>query len=83
MESTRNVTLSLPERVLKKAKHIAVEREISLSKLLSEYIEAIVDESEAYEEARRRARAWLERGFPVDEAPNDYAWTREELHDRG
>ena len=83
MESTRSVTLILPERVLKKAKHIAVKREISISKLLSEYIEAIVDALEAYEEACRRARAWLERGFPVDERPNDYAWTRAELHDRG
>ncbi|MCU0290978.1 MAG: DUF6364 family protein [Thermoanaerobaculaceae bacterium] len=78
---TQNVTLSLPKALLLQARHVAVDRGISLSRLLAEYMERAVRQSERSEEARKRLVALLDRGFElgVGEKPT---WTRDELHER-
>ena len=82
VERTRNITLSLPEDLLKRAKWLAVEGDTSVSRLLAAYLERIVEERDNYAAARRRAVARLHRGFPVGDRANSYAWSRDELHDR-
>ncbi len=42
----QNITLSIPRETLKKAKHLAVAREQSLSGLLVEFIEELVRHDE-------------------------------------
>ena len=76
----KKVTLSLPRAVLLKARHLAVERGVSLSRLLSSCLEEIVQAESEYESARRAAIALMEKGtaMGVDEP----RWTREELHER-
>ncbi len=78
---TQNVTLSLPKQVLRKAKLIAVERNTSLSALLTQMIVEMVAEDDAYERARRRHQALLEEGFDLGTGGN-VTWTRDELHER-
>lgn len=63
--STQNVTLALPKDLLKEARLVAVERGTSLSGLLAEYLERAVREDERYEQARRRIRQRLRRGFDL------------------
>lgn len=77
----QNVTLSLPPELLMAARHLAVERGISLSRLLALQLEMLVRRDSAYDQARERAIARMKRGLPmgVGESPN---WTREELHER-
>ncbi len=75
---TQNVTLSLPKKVLQKAKFIAVERNTSLSALLAGFIEEIVEQDEKYKEARARHQAVLEKGFDL----GTVFWKRDELYDR-
>ncbi len=47
----QNITLSIPKETLKKARHLAVEKEQSLSGLLTDYIEELVRHDESYNEA--------------------------------
>lgn len=77
----QNVTLSLPAEILREARHIAVERGVSLSKLLASYLEELVLREERYEEARKRAVARMRRGIAmgVGETP---LWKRDDLHER-
>jgi hypothetical protein len=78
---TQNVTLSVPEMLLHKAKLLAGERQISLSDLLTQALAEIVDRLEQYKKARQWHLAWLKRGADLG-TQGKISWTREELHDR-
>lgn len=77
----QNVTLSLPEETLRKAKILAAERQTSLSALLTETIEEIVAKSDRYEIAKQRQLILMEKGydFGLDVVTN---WSRDEIHER-
>ena len=77
---SRNITLALPRWLLRKVKILAVERETSVSRLLSETLEEIVTRNDAYEQARERARRLLRN--PPDLGTIERMWTRDELHER-
>jgi len=78
---TQNITLSLPKKVLRKVKLLAVERETSISGLLTQVLEEMVDKETGYANARQRQIQWLERGFDLG-LNNDKPSRREELHER-
>jgi hypothetical protein len=59
----QNVTISLDRQTVRKAKILAARRETSISGLVAAQIEAMVDEDEAYEQAKRHALALLDQGF--------------------
>jgi len=59
----QNVTVSLDRQTIRKAKILAARRDTSISGLLAAQIEAMVDEDEAYEQAKRHAFALLDEGF--------------------
>jgi hypothetical protein len=59
----QNLTISLDRETLRKAKILAAKRETSISGLVSAQIDALVDEDEAYERAKRHALALLDQGF--------------------
>jgi hypothetical protein len=79
--SKTNVTLTLPDELLLQARHLAVERGVSLSHLVSECLGQSLVQDQRWDEARTRALDRLKRGIPmgVGERP---AWTRDALHDR-
>ncbi len=80
MES-QNITLALRKDLLRKARLLAVERHTSVSGLLAEFLEQIINEESEYNEARTRQMSWLETGFNLGTAGSKPA-TREELHAR-
>ena len=59
----QNLTVSLPQQTIRKAKILAARRGSSISGLLAEQIEILVGEDEAYERAERQAAALLDQGF--------------------
>lgn len=77
----RNVTLSLPTSLLKKAKVIAASREKSLSEFLKESLEEKVREANGYKKARQRQVRILKQGLDLGTKGHIIA-TKEELHDR-
>lgn len=78
---TQNITLALPKELLLKVKLIAVKRRISVSKLLTQALEEIVQREDDYIQARRRHLAWLESGLDLGTEGRPPA-TRDELHER-
>lgn len=77
--STRNITVRLNRRTLRKAKVLAAKRNTSISGLLAEQIEALVGEDDAYERAQRQALALLDQGFRLG---GRIASTRDDWHER-
>ena len=75
----RNVTVSLTNRTIQRAKILAARRSTSISGLLEEQIEALVGQDEAYENSRRQALSMLSKGFRLGGGPMT---SREELHER-
>ena len=75
----RNITLSLDEDVIQKARVLAARRKRSVSALLREELTRLVAEDDAYEAAKRVALSRLEQGSHLGGGPLP---TRDELHDR-
>jgi hypothetical protein len=78
---TQNVTLVVPKSLLRKVKHLAVEKEKSISRLLLEALEEMVRHNDAYEEARVRALESLSQPRDLGTG-GKITWTRDELHER-
>jgi hypothetical protein len=75
----QNVTISVTRETLRKARILAARRETSISALLSQQIETMIGEDEAYERAERQALALLDKGFHLGGRIRS---TRDELHER-
>ena len=56
MMETQNITLSIPKEILLRVKLIAVTRHTSVSGLLTQMLERLVQQEDAYAHARRRHR---------------------------
>lgn len=80
MENTQNVTLAIPRNILRKAKILAVQKNTSLSGLLTQTLADLVSHQEAYEGARQRNLAELKRGFNLG-THGQIAIQRESLHE--
>jgi hypothetical protein len=77
----QNVTLSIPKEILREAKHIAVDRGISLSGLLVEALEDRVKRLSQMRRASERQRTLMRRGLKLG-TKGKVRWTREDLHAR-
>jgi hypothetical protein len=76
-----NVTLSLPADVLRKARHLAVDRGVSLSRYLSQVLEEQVSNHEEYQRAKERWRQRVREARSLG-SEGRIGWTRDELHER-
>ena len=76
----QNVTLALPKEVLRRAKHIAIERGTSLSGLLTQLLEDLTRRKDKYRKAKERHLTMLD-AFDLATKGN-ITWTRSDLYDR-
>ena len=81
MKTTQNVTLAIPKDILRKAKIIAVQRNTSLSGLLTQTLTDLVANQEAFEQAKQRNLMLLKSGFDLG-THGQTSWKREDLHGR-
>jgi len=77
--TNQNLTVSLPQQTIRKAKILAARRGSSISGLLAEQIELLVGEDEAYEQAQRKALALMDKAFHMG---GKIRATRDEWHER-
>lgn len=75
------MTLSLPEETLRRAKLAAVQRDVSLSRLLTGLIEELVQSEQRYETSRRLHMAILEKGYDLGTGGRPLV-SREDLYER-
>ena len=78
---TQNITLSIPKEVLLKVKLLAVKKQTSVSGLLTQTLERLVRQDDAYVHARQRHLQWLERGIDLGTGGRILTG-RDELHER-
>jgi hypothetical protein len=77
----QNVTLALPAETIRRLKVLAAERGSSISRMLTEQLDELLDRETGYERARKRSLAALERGYDLGTG-GKATWTRDELHER-
>jgi len=81
VKNHKNVTLSLPETLLQRFRVYAAEKNQSMTGLMTEAIQVLMDQGKRGSGAKRR---FLER---IENAPDRgtkgrIRWSREELHER-
>jgi hypothetical protein len=81
METTQNVTLAIPKNLLRKAKILAIQKNTSLSGLLTQTLADLVSHQESYEQARQHNLEILKRGYNLG-TQGHISWSREDLHER-
>lgn len=77
----QNVTLSLPRSVLRKAKKIAIDQDLSLSGLMIELLTELVEREDQYASSQRQYLALLEQDTDLG-TDGSIGWTRADLHER-
>lgn len=77
----QNITLSLPKQVLQKVKHIAIERQTSVSGLLARTLEELVRQEDSYAKARERHTTLLRNGAYLG-TQGRITWRRADIHER-
>ncbi len=78
---TQNVTLALPKELVREAKHLAIEKETSLSGLLADYLRQMLREDASYRAAMERAADRMRKGYDLG-TDGQIRCKREELHER-
>ncbi|MFT4137197.1 DUF6364 family protein [Microbacterium sp.] len=78
--ATRNLTLSLPEELVRKAKLLAAERDTSVSALVAELVQNLAGGTSDYERAWADEVALMKRGSGL--RVGEITWSRDELHHR-
>jgi hypothetical protein len=77
-----NVTISLPEELVRQARHRAVDRGISLSKYVASVLDEELNKGEKKRlEAVERMIARMKKGYNLG-LNDSIPWTRDELHER-
>lgn len=79
MTRKQNLTVSLKRETIQKAKVLAAKRNTSVTRLLADYVEEMVAESERYDAARKAALDYLNTGFSMG---GRIAADREDWHER-
>ena len=75
-----NVTMSIDETLLKRARKVAIDRDTTLTGLIREFLSDLVAKEEL---TRARGASELERRFAQSTAVVGVrTWSREELHER-
>ena len=75
----QNITLSIEKELIKNARVLAAQRQTSVSRMLSEELQKLIEDSNKYELAKKRALNYISRGFHLG---GTITVSREELHER-
>ena len=78
---SKNVTLSLPEPLLRRFRVYAATRNQSMTSLMTEAIRMLMDQDQQRERAKKRFLDRLREGRNLGTF-GTAKWTREELHER-
>jgi hypothetical protein len=77
--ANRNITLSLPDDLVRKAKVLAAQRDTSVSALVGELLIGVLGQSEDYDSAWAAEEAVMAQGV-LQVGP--ITWSRDDLHRR-
>jgi len=75
----QNITLSINKDLIRKAKILAAKNQTSISGMLSQELQNILEDSEEYELFKRKALTNINQGFHLG---GKITISRQELHER-
>ena len=75
----QNITLSIDKELIRNARVLAAQRQTSVSRMLSEELHKLIEDSNKYELAKKQALNYISRGFHLG---GQITVSREELHER-
>jgi len=75
----QNITLSIDRELIQYARVLAARRRTSVSRMLSEELQKLIEDSKNYERAKRQALDYMTKGFHLG---GKIAVSREDLHER-
>ena len=78
---TRNLTVALPDELVRRLKVIAAQRESSISRLLTEALSKVADEEAGYQAAKEGMLRDLRTGYDLG-THGRISWTRDSLYER-
>jgi len=78
--ATKNSTLSMPGELVRRAKVLAAQRDMSVSSLVAGLLEQLVGEVRDYDEAWELERRRMNASLGLQVGP--ITWSRDELHYR-
>ena len=78
---TQNITLRLPNVLLKRAKQVAAERGTTITGLVIEGLTRVTSSDEAYQAAWERQKAVMQAGYTLRQ-PGEAMPSREAAHER-
>jgi predicted transcriptional regulator len=78
---TRNVTLTLPDDLLRRLKVIAAQRDSSISAMLVQALEQVADDETGFANARRGMLRDLKKGYNL-RTNGKIGWSRDSIHER-
>lgn len=76
---TRNITLSLPDELVRKAKVMAAQQDTSVSAMVAALLERLVGDTVGYDELWADEEALMARGVL---RVGELTWSRTDLHTR-
>jgi len=76
----KNITISIDEELAKKAKILAAQKDTSVSRLLGEYLKAIVENDKGYQLAKEDFFRRTKRKYFLNYSRRKFS--RDDLHER-
>jgi hypothetical protein len=78
--SFRNLTLTLPVDLVRRARVIAAKRDTSLSAMISDYLRALTEQDDDYDGLWQRERRVMREGLSMQ--VGEIVWSRDDTHAR-
>ena len=75
----QNITLNIDKEPIKKARVLAAQRQTSISRMLGEEFQKLIEASKEYDRAQKRTLNYISKGFHLG---GEISVSREELHER-
>jgi hypothetical protein len=77
---SKNITLTMPADLVRRAKVLAAKRDTSVSALVAELLSQLVGDSPAYQDDWAAEERLMDQGIGLQ--VGEITWSREELHTR-
>ena len=78
--TTRNITLSMPEELVRRAKVLAAQRDTSVSGLVARLLEQLVGDVRDYDDVAAHERRVMQEGIGL--RVGEITWSRDDVHER-
>jgi hypothetical protein len=78
--TTKNITLSMPEELVRRAKVLAAQRDTSVSGLVARLLEQLVGDVRDYDDVAAQERRVMQEGIGL--RVGEITWSRDEVHER-